>query len=92
MSSITQARNLGVILDFSLSDPHQNPHLTLALKCLKWKSSTLHPNCHQAVFLFHLDYFDNLLTGLIASTLTSLLFSRSEMQVDNFIPLLKIFQ
>lgn len=46
----------------------------------------------QAVFLFHLDYFDNLLTGLIASTLTSLLFSRSEMQVDNFIPLLKILQ
>lgn len=34
MSSITQVRNIGVILDSSLSNLHQNP-FTLALKCLK---------------------------------------------------------
>lgn len=34
MSSVTQVRNIGVIIDSSLSNLHQNP-FTLALKCPK---------------------------------------------------------
>ena len=40
MSSVAQDRNLGVILEFSISNPHHN-QFTLALKCLKKKKKSL---------------------------------------------------
>ena len=38
MSSVAQDRNLGVIPEFSISNPHHS-QFTLALKCLKKKKN-----------------------------------------------------
>lgn len=71
MSSVTQLRHLGVILDSSLSDPHRNL-FSLALKCLKQVLTTLHPNYHhsiQSAFIFHPGHCASLLSGLTTAIL-----------------------
>lgn len=94
MSSVAQDRNLGVILEFSISSPHHS-QFTLALKCLKKKKKKSLPYILIATgqsSSVNWIIVDNLLTGL---TISNLLFYSpdqkyfSEMQTDNFIPLLK---